>query len=238
LGECTDGQESEYVDGLRQDSKKNEVMKQLIVILGFTTSIQVSAQTFSEWFFQNKTQIKYLHTQIAALVVFVRDLDHGYSIVQAGTDLIGGLQQADQDQHREYFASLMEAKPAVVNDPRVTSIRNWAVEIEGVTKTCLSISNNELWLSQDERTLIANTAKSLRQDVADFLGLLEKLLRNGYWEMTDAGRLARIDGVYLAMQNRLRSAIAFQNLVDQLVSGRERDWEDAKKLKSLYDKKS
>jgi hypothetical protein len=200
-------------------------------------SIHVQGQTFSEWFFQNKTQIKYLHKQIAALVVFVHDLDHGYSVVQAGTGLIGGLQQEDQDQHRSYFSSLMEAKPSVINDPSVASIQTWAVEIQKAAKAFWDVSQQSQWMSPAEKFLAGRTATALRKASSDDLTLLERLLEKGSWEMTDADRLSHINDISQAMQRRLKAAMEFRNLVDQLIRCRERDRENAEELFSLYGKK-
>ena len=71
----------------------------LILLLVMGMGVSLSAQTFSEWFSQKKTQIKYLQQQIAALAAFTDDLQDGYHIIQKGTGVISDLCQGDFELH-------------------------------------------------------------------------------------------------------------------------------------------
>ena len=50
-----------------------------------------SAQTLAEWTQQNKTQIKYLVEQIAALQAYALVAEKGYSIAKTGLNAIGNI---------------------------------------------------------------------------------------------------------------------------------------------------
>src|SRR5258706_10649819 len=63
-------------------------------------------QTYDEWFRQQKTQIKYLTEQIAALQVYAGYVEKGYKIAKDGLDAIHAIKQGDFSLHNKYFSSL------------------------------------------------------------------------------------------------------------------------------------
>jgi len=212
-------------------------MKKMAALAGLIVCMHSHAQTFSEWFFQNKTQIKYLHKQIAALAVFIHDLDKGYTILHAGTGLISWLQQEDQEQHKDYFASLLVAKPAVANDPRISSIREWAVMIGEADKASLASANGQ-WLRKDEVDFIQRMVKSVQAELYDHLSLLDKLIGGGYWEMSDAERMARIEDLYQAMRGLLRFSLRLRDTIEKMIIFRQWDWQDGEDLMNFFGIKS
>jgi len=212
-------------------------MKRWLTTLATSFCLQGHSQTFSEWFFQNKTQIKYLHKQIAALAVFIYDNRKGYSIVQAGTGLIGGLQQEDQDQHRDYFASFKTAKQAVVSDAWVSAIRDQAARIKFAAMACMKTAGGNQWLTRDEKDLIQYWVIVALGKVSDQMTLLDQLLAPGGWEMSDAERVDRIDDVELAMANLLLFIVPFRNFIDEVVRDRSSDRKDAENMMLYYGKK-
>jgi hypothetical protein len=61
----------------------------LLVVLGLLTVRSLKTQTFSEWFRQNSTRLKYYGKQIAALQLYLGKLEKGYEIANDGIGSIG-----------------------------------------------------------------------------------------------------------------------------------------------------
>ena len=162
--------------------------------------VAVRAQTFSEWFFQKKTQINYLKKQIAALMAYDDQLQQGYDIARDGTDAITTVKQADLDLHSGYFTSLKSVNPVIRGSPEVEETIRLA---EVVTEVAEQAGNAE-----------AGVVTDCEEDIA----LLEMLITDGQLEMTDAERMKAIDVLYERMKRRCTAAIAVRNQIALLIS--------------------
>ncbi|MBO9573555.1 MAG: hypothetical protein J7497_15310, partial [Chitinophagaceae bacterium] len=83
-------------------------MKIIISIIFLFGSFSGSAQTWSEWFKQKKTQIKYLTQQIAALQIYIGYARKGYEIADKGLTAIGDIKNGEFNLYRDFFSSLRE----------------------------------------------------------------------------------------------------------------------------------
>ena len=98
-------------------------MKELLIILGGIFFYQaLMAQSWSEWFEQNHTQLAYLQEQIAALRAVQVTQQAGYAVSENGLEIIDSTTTADFDQHAAHFAYLRRPSANVLNDPRVAQI--------------------------------------------------------------------------------------------------------------------
>jgi|HubBroStandDraft_1064217.scaffolds.fasta_scaffold204578_2 hypothetical protein len=98
-------------------------MKELILgFIGMLLGGRLMAQSLSQWFGQNNTQIRELEGQIAALREFAATLEEGYAATGSRLDTIGATKRDDLRLHTGYFASLKQVKPVVSSDPRVKTI--------------------------------------------------------------------------------------------------------------------
>src|SRR5882757_6745240 len=109
----------------------------IILLLITATATRSCGQTFSEWFSQKKTLIKYLTQQIIALESFESDVKKGYSIATGGLSNIGGITGAEYQLHQNYFLSLKAVNPAVRNDPDLAAIAQYTQAIS----TCFNSLN-------------------------------------------------------------------------------------------------
>jgi hypothetical protein len=87
------------------------------------------AQTFAEWFQQNKTQKKYLLRQIAALQVFSGYLKQGYQVATKGLSSISGSLQTENSLHTTYYNRLKTVDPVVKNNDMVKDVMAWQQDI-------------------------------------------------------------------------------------------------------------
>jgi hypothetical protein len=159
---------------------------------------KVSAQSvFDLVFEQNKTQLKDMAAQIAALQGYSDLLETGYGISGSGLDGIAGIEQADEDQHAGYFASLDVVSPAVTNDPRVSGIRQYNGAVATVADALAGLGT----------PLAATVAANLKRAAAEDLAALQALLTDGDLQLEDAERLRLIGVLYADARARLAFAV-------------------------------
>jgi hypothetical protein len=151
-------------------------------------SSALSAQSFSEWFRQQKTQIKYLHQQIGALQALTDAIEDGYGIIGEGTDTIGWVLQKDEDQHAAYFASLQHVKPAIEKDNRIPLIRGWRQLIAEQGRACRKASMTGGWLVKDEQALVAERTDYWNERAEVYVQVMDRIVTDGYWLMADNER--------------------------------------------------
>src|SRR4051812_23729293 len=105
-------------------------MKKLVLLIFVFISVKVcNAQTFDEWFKQNKTQRKYLIQQIAAFKVYIGYVQKGYSIAKKGLTTIGSIKNGDLNLHNEFFSSLKNVNPGIMKYSKVADIIAYQIKI-------------------------------------------------------------------------------------------------------------
>ncbi len=98
-------------------------MKNLLIILVFSIGIKQSqAQTYDEWFRQNKTQKKYLFQQISALQQYIGYAQKGYSIATKGLNAIQNIKHGDFNLHNNFFNSLSAVNPGISKYSKVSAL--------------------------------------------------------------------------------------------------------------------
>src|SRR5689334_22182895 len=81
------------------------------------------AQTFDEWFQQDKTQIRYLEEQVLALKAFGKLIDKGYGIATKGLREIDATKRSDYRQHEAFIRSLWAVNNHLKGYARIAAIR-------------------------------------------------------------------------------------------------------------------
>lgn len=110
-------------------------MKRLFTLILFALfSLTPKAQTLAEWFQQGGTQKKYLLQQIAALQVYIGDVQKGYSIAKQGLNTISDIKNDEFNLHKDYFNSLKIVNPKIKNYSKVADISVLQVNIIKVYK--------------------------------------------------------------------------------------------------------
>jgi len=150
------------------------------------------AQSFDEWFEQNKTELKYQRAQLLALEADDDVLEAGYAIDEKGLTRIGQDKQGDLDLHTLYFNALKNVNPAIMADPRVddllTLTRESVLIIGGIREKA------------DTLPSIKSRFDAFCDDVlemcADDLASMGELLQDGVTQLTDAQRQTRLAKVY------------------------------------------
>jgi len=175
-------------------------MKRVIVgifLLGLYT-FSAQAQTFSEWFRQKKTQIKYLVAQIAADYIYLGDLKKGYGIAQTGLAFIGDMKKGEFDLHTNYFNSLKTVSHSVSTYSRINDIISYENEIMTSFKRVLQAKN----MNAAEMNYLNAVYNNMNNECDKSLDELIDVVTDDRYVMKDDQRIKRIDAIYEDMKNK------------------------------------
>lgn len=200
--------------------------KTLILIAGLLVSHAVAAQTWSEWFAQNKTQKRYLLQQIAALRLYASHLQKGFAIAREGWGFIRDVKNGEFSLHRNYFGSLKAVNPAIAQFAQLAATLREQVTTATRLHQLLRHIRQSPHFSQAEIDLVAATVETLLQQIARSVTDLRNFLEPGKLELTDRERLERIETTALHMNDHLRAARELQQQVLLLVAQRASEQEE------------
>jgi hypothetical protein len=181
-------------------------MKRFILI--FSVSIvcfTVKAQTFSEWFRQKKTQIKYLIEQIAAYEVLLDYTTKGYNIAQTGLTFIGDMKKGEFDLHTTYFNSLKVVNSSVSHYSRINDIIFYENAIIKNFKNVLQIKN----MNVAETSYLNLVYSNMNTECNKLLDELIDVVTDDSYTMKDDERIKRVDSIYLDMKDKYAFSQSF-----------------------------
>lgn len=181
----------------------------LLLLLAAGTSLQ--AQTFSEWFKQNKTQKKYLLQQIAALKVYIEYTEKGYKIARQGLTTIGQVTGGEFNLHGVFFNSLRMVNPEIKRYVRVADIIALEIKIAQDYHNTFGQLLGSNSFSGDELDYIDQAFGRLLADCEGILDELIAIISDSQLEMKDNERMARIDKLYAEMQDNWLFCKTFSN---------------------------
>lgn len=169
----------------------------LITTVSFCILIPRSqAQTFGEWFQQDKTQKKYLLAQIAALQVYLDYIKKGFTICHDGLTLIHDVKNGEFNLHSLFYSSLKTVSPPVLRYARVADIIANHTYILAHYKDILAAANSSGQFSTGERALFAKCFSNLVDEVNSTLEDLATTTTDNQVQMTDDERMRRIDRLF------------------------------------------
>lgn len=210
-------------------------MKKTALVVVLLMGIQVSyAQTWSEWFRQRRTQIRYLLEQIAALKVYTDHLQTGYRIARDGTNVIRDIKQGDFTIHNGYFTSLKTVSPAVKGYSKVPEIIAKQLQIIQLFKKLLDATEQSTVLIPEEKAYIRSVYAHLNGESEKEIEQLFRALISGELETTEAGRLAHIDRLHSSTSDRLSFCYAFISETVLLIRQRSDEGSEVNRLRKLY----
>ncbi len=209
-------------------------MKKLIVfILISIFSTSVNAQTFGEWFRQKATQKKYLLQQIAALQVYIRYVQKGYSITHDGLNFIGDLKKGDFNLHADYFNSLKTVNPGIKKYSRVADIIALQLKIVSVYKNASRQVQKSKALSGDELSYINAVFNNLIDACTGTIDELTTIITNNQLQLKDDERIEHIDALYNDMQSKYSFVKSFATEAKILAVSRLKDRNDVETSRTL-----
>lgn len=164
-------------------------MKILIVMMVLLFIYQVvKAQTWSEWFLQNHTQLQYLREQIAALQLLNNTHQSCYFATEAGLTVIDTTELADLTEHEEFFESLDIPSEALLRDPRLHEISSL---LERCGLLASAIASLDILPNADPGTwavLCLRTAEEIDKGANELVAGLHDIVAPQQTQMSDAER--------------------------------------------------
>lgn len=210
-------------------------MKKQLIILAIisVTAINVNAQTWGEWFNQKKTQKRYLVQQIAGLQVYIEFAKKGYSIAKSGINTISDIKNGELNLHNLFFSNLKRINPKIKNSARVLEIVLLQLAIIKSSKANLRDCLQSGLINPDEMGYMSRVLENLANDCAMLLDELIDLCTNDRLELSDDQRIARIDSLYLQMENNYSFCKEFNRESLILVNARTKELQDMSVIKEL-----
>lgn len=192
-------------------------------------AFSASAQTWGEFFSQNKTQKKYLLQQIAALQVYIGYAKKGYDIVGSGIHAVRDISNGEFGLHRNFFASLASVNPNIKNSAAVAEIINGGLAITAVVKNWTATG-----LNKEDLAYIALVRADLLAECAADLEDLLLVITAGKLEMKDDERLNRLETLRLSMQDKYDFSLYFTGELRLLGRNRIREQQSIDQVRRWY----
>jgi hypothetical protein len=190
-----------------------------------------NAQTLNELFNQKQTQKKYLLQQIAALQVYISYAKKGYNIVSSGINSIRDIKKGEFNLHNTFFNSLKSINPKISRYAKVADIINYQVRIIKLTKQTLQSIREANQFTSEEVEYCKKVFDALLDDCVESIAELLAVITPDKLTMKDNERLARIDKLYLDMQDKFTfcnvmsedmSVLALQRMSEQMEINRSK----------------
>jgi hypothetical protein len=193
----------------------------------------VDAQTFDEWFQQDKTQIRYLEEQVLALKAFGKLIDKGYGIATKGLWEIDATKRSDYRQHEAFIRSLWAVSHHLKGYARIAAIKQGGEAIEK-NHQHFRLHLRSGALDQKEILFWSGVFAGIREQAAGLVRQLNGVLTDGYYQLTDNERLTIIDSLYADMKELHYVARSLATGLGSLVANRYRELMNAKHLWKLH----
>jgi hypothetical protein len=205
----------------------------LFLLLFASASGRLQAQTFAEWFQQKKTLKKYMLQQIAALQIYIGYAQKGYQIAKEGLTTIGGFTRGEFNLHGDYFNSLKVVNPEIKHQAKVAEIIELQVKIvQNYNSIYRKLKSTDAF-SNDELNYVRSAFSNLLDDCEKTLDELIAVTTDGKLEMKDDERIARIDKLYLDMQDKFNFCNSFSNDAKLLAVSRIKEQTEVKTSHAL-----
>lgn len=188
--------------------------RKILFILLMGASRIAKSQDFDEWFEQKKTQLTYLHQQIAAMEAYDQATEQGYEVDQEETDAISGIQQQDTDQHGVYFSSLKTVNPLIRGMPVVKETVWMAGQLLAMAEQVAA--GTGVWAKWS--VTISGYFNDILADCSTDLWWLNRLTTDGALQLTDEQRIVNINAVYREMHERYITAIKVRNEISSFLN--------------------
>lgn len=167
-------------------------MKIWLLLLGFTFSCPGRAQTWSEWFKQRKTQLKYLGQQLAALQVYTGYVQEGYQIADNGLTVIGAMKGGEFHLFRDFFGAQRTVNPALAVYARPDTVLALLQRLRTAATYTLGLWREAQLFTPAEVAQLRSVFAALLEKTQQCREELFGLLSVDVYGLTDDERLRRV----------------------------------------------
>jgi len=215
--------------------KTNDMKKMILfLLLSAYAGSELKAQTFAEWFQQKKTQKEYLVQQIAALRLYIGYLEKGYQIAKQGLSTVSDFTKGEFDLQGDYFSSLKTVNPVIKQNEKISVFVALLVKITKTYQSTYQLLSNSNTFSKDELGYIQSVFKNLLNDCDKSVDELITVITDKKLEMTDDERIARIEKLFLEMQEKYIFSKSFSADAKSIAASRQREKSDVQTSRALH----
>jgi len=164
----------------------------MILISFFLVANSVKAQTWEEWFRQNRTQKKYLLQQIEALKIYFNYAVKGYNIANNGITTIRNIKNGDFNLHRDFLSALSQVNPQIKKYGKLADIIALQLQIVKQTKRSLREIQATKQFTQAEMQYCRHVLNNLLDECVKNIDELLMTITPNQLEVKDEERIKRL----------------------------------------------
>jgi len=171
-------------------------------------------QTFSEWWQQKRTRIKYLRQQEAALEALKETVENGYDQAAEGIDSIATITGHELDLHKLFLKNLKSVKLAFKDCPERAASRGLAIDLMArLLNTMRSFPDDPeftysaAWFNVYMSVMTKEIVAKLKE--------LDDLTADNVYEMKDSERYEKIHAKAAHVRAMYESGISFLSEIEE-----------------------
>jgi len=174
------------------------------------------------------------YQKLASLKNILGQMYSGYAVLTKGYGAVKDVAQRNFSLHEAFLDGLYILSPTVRKYPRVSDIINDQAAVIREYKSASGTYNRDQHFSPDELAYIMNIYHNLVSQSLKNLDDLSMIVTDSKLRMSDAERLAAIDGIYLESHNQLSYLRKFNDQAARVTWQRAQGTADKQGVKSLY----
>jgi hypothetical protein len=181
-------------------------------------------------------ELKQLALNIEKLAQFraiLKDMKEGYEILTKGYNTVKDLTKGNFDLHKIFLDALLQVSPAVRNYKRVGDIIDCQVQIvQDCGRHRNKLQSSGLFAAE-ELNYFSGVYEKIFEESLRNLEELTDVLTAGKMRMSDEERLAAIDRIYMAMQDKMLFVRDFNSETAVLAVQRAKEARDVEAIRFL-----
>ncbi len=181
-------------------------------------------------------ELKQLALNIEKLTQFraiLKDMKEGYQILTKGYNMVKDLTQGNFDLHKTFLDALLQVSPAVRNYKRVGDIIDYQVRIVQDCGRHRNKLHSSGLFAAEELLYFSGVYDKVFEESLRNLDELTDVLTAGKMRMSDEERLAAIDRIYMAMQDKMLFVRDFNSETSVLAVQRAKEARDVEAIRLL-----
>lgn len=209
-------------------------MKKIIIIIGLAALLSMQAIINAKAQTQEVQQLLLDIQKLSELKKILKEMEQGYQIVSKGYSAISDLSKNNFNLHEVFLDGLLAVSPSVKNYYKVKEIIDDQVAIIKEYKRAFRLFKTDGHFSADEIGYISSVYNNLFHQSLDKLNELTIVITRSKLRMSDDERLAAIDRIDAAMQDKLNFLRSFDDNTMIQALQRAKASGDTKSLQALY----
>ena len=173
--------------------------------------------------------------QIAANGVYLNYIKKGYEIAREGLNTVHSFKDGEFKLHKTFFKSLSEVNPNVRAYTRVLDTFSLKNKIAQEGRQFFKLLTNSHSFSNGEKIYLSGVLERLLENCIQVQHELSIVIQDEELEMKDEERLARIDKLFLLMQDNCNFFYSLLGEIKMLAVARNAEHLDVEKMGELYD---